>query len=171
MRLSFSPYTAEDLNSVLSIFESNIGEWFAEGERDDLVKMLENHLELNEAPNRHGWISIYHVGRLEGRIVAAGGFIAKDELSDISWGMVHAELRGTGLGRELLEYRLDLIRSRFPRVRSVLSQTSPAAAGFFARFGFITRYQQAKYWGEEIDLVGMELLWHGESLYRHPALW
>jgi [ribosomal protein S18]-alanine N-acetyltransferase len=171
MRLDFSPYLSADVEEILAIFDSNIGEWFADGEREDLIEMLNNHLELNESPNSHGWISIYHVGRLNGKVVAAGGFALKDELSEISWGMVHADLRGTGLGKELLQYRLDLIKTRFPEIRSVVSQTSPAAAGFFAKFGFETRYEEPKYWGNEIDLVGMELLWRGDSLYQHPSKW
>lgn len=171
MRLSFSPYSAADLDGVLAIFESNVGEWFSENEREDLVEMLDNHLGHNETPNQHGWTSIYHVCRLDGRIVAAGGFALKGELSEASWGMVHADFRGSGLGRELLQYRLDLIQSRYPEVRSVVSQTSPAAAGFFAKFGFEVRHEEPKYWGGEIDLIGMELLWRGESLYQHPSLW
>ncbi|MCG9895331.1 MAG: GNAT family N-acetyltransferase [Fimbriimonadaceae bacterium] len=90
-----------------------------------------------------------------GEIVACGGFEVLDGCGYLCWGIVDRGRAGKGLGRALLERRLELLRS-WP-VGSVFSDTAPVTERFFARFGFETFFRRPDHWSPGIDLAAMEL--------------
>jgi GNAT superfamily N-acetyltransferase len=169
--IEFKPFTREHVNGLEAVFKSNIGIWFAENELPDLYRQFESHEKMVRGDHHTKWQSTFDTMFLDGVIIGAGGFVALNELADLSWGMVHNSLHGQGLGKELLLHRIRRVREDFPTVGSILSQTSPAAAGFFAKHGFEERLTQPKFWGGELDLVGMELSFDGKTRYQHPDLW
>jgi ribosomal protein S18 acetylase RimI-like enzyme len=169
--VEFKPFERSHVAGLEEVFRSNIGIWFAENELPDLHRQFDNHEKMLRGEHHTKWKSAYDTMFLNGEIIGAGGFVALDELADLSWGMVHNSLHGQGFGKELLLHRIRRVQEAFPAVKSILSQTSPAAAGFFAKYGFEERLTQPKFWGGELDLVGMELSLDGKTRYQHPDLW
>lgn len=79
----------------------------------------------------------YLVIESDGRIIACGGYAIEPEkrTATLCWGLVEVARHGGGVGRLLLQTRLDAIR-RTPDVDAVELGTSQHTAGFFKRFGF-----------------------------------
>jgi GNAT superfamily N-acetyltransferase len=164
-------YQPGDIDSIERIFRSNVGHWFAANEWDDLQRELENFRIQGDEPNKYGWRMLFFVFEKNQEVIALGGYTFRGELCELSWGMVLADYHKTGLGKFVLQHRLAHIQENHPEIQSIVIQTSPAAEGFFAKFGFEVRLRQEMYWGGQIDLVGMELSFDGTSRYQHPDLW
>lgn len=80
----------------------------------------------------------YFVGEVPGDgIVAVGGLAIAETapVATLCWGLVRADRRGRGYGREMLRFRLELAAAR-PGLSDVLLDTTTASRGFFLRVGF-----------------------------------
>lgn len=118
-------YRSGDRGGCLEIFDSNVPEFFRPEERRDFSAFLDDPpgpLLVLEGPP--GWV------------VGFGGVADEgDGLGSLCWGMVHRRRHGQGLGRRLLDARLDLMRQD-PAFRAARLETIPATAGFFVKMGF-----------------------------------
>lgn len=121
------PYDpARDRDACLAIFRSNVPTFFGASEEADYAAFL-------EAPA--GRYLVLHTP--DGAIVAAGGYALDAQgLYALCWGMVDRRRHRRGLGRRLLQARLDAVRAE-GRAAAVRLSTSQHACAFFARFGFI----------------------------------
>jgi len=92
------------------------------------------------------------------KVVACGGYYTQAEagLAALTWGMVHRDLHGQGLGRRMLEYRLGEIRA-IPRIHTVRARTTQVTETFFRRCGFVASGRRADGFGPGLDLVELEL--------------
>ncbi|MTB51589.1 GNAT family N-acetyltransferase [Lewinella sp. W8] len=144
-----APYSPEDFSPTLSLLQANIPKYFAPEEYDDLATYLQQERED------------YFTGTLNGQLVAAGGinYLPDSRSARISWDIVHPDFHGRGLGRQLLQHRLDLLR-RNPQITSVSVRTSQHTHGFYAKAGFLLQYQEKDYWFKGFDLYHMELVFH-----------
>ena len=136
-------YRPDHREACLALFDSNVPRFFRAEERGD----FERFLESPPGP--------YLVGRIDGEIVAAGGYAEDQSQAGVwvlCWGMVAAPLHQQGLGRTLLHARLEAL-SEVPGLREVRINTSQHTSGFFERFGFTVT---------EIEQDGF-----GEGLHRH----
>jgi GNAT superfamily N-acetyltransferase len=149
-------YNATDRQACLDIFDSNCPQYFAPSER----KYIENWLTAqneerptypNSAEDR------FYVLEYEGKIVACGGFyLLKDENSaSISWGMVHADHHKKGFGRDLFQYRLEVVRQLRPGVK-ILLDTSQHTFGFFEKMGMKVKEVTEDGYGAGLDRYDME---------------
>ena len=70
-------------------------------------------------------------------VVGAGGYYIteKPEVARIAWDFLDPSVRGTGKGRQLVQFRLNKV-SQIPTIRSVEVWTSQLAYGFYEKFGF-----------------------------------
>jgi [ribosomal protein S18]-alanine N-acetyltransferase len=127
--IEFRKYTPSDLDAVVEIFRSNIPKYFTAPEEDGLRGFLKEYSED------------YFVGEIDGEIVAAGGIAQnEDESISLCWGMVRNDQIGTGLGKALTAYRLELAKENFPGKPMVVS-TSQHTSGFYEKLGFeMTRH-------------------------------
>ena len=127
VNLRFRPYAAADAGACLAVFDSNVPTFFAESERAAYATFLE------ECP------CMYLVGELaDGSIVACGGWFRTPDdatVAGLAWGMLHRELHGRGLGRQLFDVRLAGVRA-LGGVRALDITTSQHTERFFARAGF-----------------------------------
>ena len=124
MTMAIRPYTYEDLEAVVAVFRSNIPKYFTPPEEQGLRDYITEHPQN------------YFVGTIEDVIVACGGFaLNADRTVSMCWGMVRSSHIGTGLGRELLEYRIEAARALYGDLPLVVS-TSQHTRGFYERFGF-----------------------------------
>ena len=143
--MNLRPYTPDDLESVVSIFRSNIPKYFGSGEEPGLRNFLATRTEH------------YFVGEIDGEIVAAGGIARnEDETVSLCWGMVRDDHLGTGLGRILTEFRVALTVEQFGSLPLVVS-TSQHTQGFYERFGFRLTEHTPDGFGPGIDICKMRL--------------
>ncbi len=155
--LRFRLYEAGDLEACRSVLLSNVGPFFAEGEREEIEDVLRRLTEFAAGAPDRDEDSVWWVGEVEGRVVAMGGLEREGETVWLCWGTVHRDAQGRGYGSALLRHRLDEAPRLWPDARTALSWTAPATEGFYARFGFVTKERRPAYWGGELDLVVMEL--------------
>ena len=137
-------YQSEDKDAVMALIDLNIPEYFDESERHDFEDYLENERED------------YFVIEQDGKIVASGGinYFRDEHTARISWDMVHPDHHGKGLGRQLVDHRLAVIKST-PGVRNVIVRTSQLAHNFYAKSGFVLDEVKEDFWAPGFDLYLM----------------
>lgn len=119
------PYNQEDIAGVVAVFRSNIPTYFTSAEEPGLRDFLENERGDD-----------YYVLELEGEVVGAGGIgLNPDDTVSLCWGMVRSDRLGTGLGKQLTEFRIRLADEKFPG-RSLRIATSQHTSGFYEKYGF-----------------------------------
>ena len=125
--MHFRAYDPRDRAACLEIFDGNAARYFSPGDREAFAAFL-------EAP-----VAFYGVlCDDQGMVVSCGGLApsrSDPAAAVLMWGMVRADLHGRGLGRELLQRRLERLAD-FPDVRKVTLHTSHETAGFCAKMGF-----------------------------------
>lgn len=139
-------YQSADREGCLAVLDANTPDYFSPVERETFAAFLD------ELPGT------YLVLVDQGRVVGCGGYIPIPETRDAhtSWGMVHPDYKGRGLGKRLFQARLDAVRERgdADRVRVV---TSPQTESFFAPYGFKVTRREKDGNAPGIDLVEMWL--------------
>lgn len=139
-------YTPQDRDQCLAALDANTPDYFAPQERADYEKFLDD-------------ISgEYLVVEVAGRVVGCGGYVIVEDAdyAHTSWGMVHPDYKGYGLGKGLLDARLQALRG-VPRVKRVRVITSPATESFFRHYDFIVTRRERNGITSGIDLVEMWL--------------
>lgn len=122
-------YESRDLDACLALINSNTPKYFANEESDEFADDLTRRDGLPESKR---WP--FFVLETQGNIRACGGFaIQNDGVATLVWGMVAANEHRQGLGTALLNYRLQLLRTRAVRVEL---DTTPQSFNFYQRFGF-----------------------------------
>lgn len=139
-------YQPTDREGCLAALDANTPNYFAPEERADFERFLD---EVS---------GIYLVLEDAGRVVGCGGYIMVPETREAhtSWGMVHPDYKGRGLGKLLLEARLKAVKATggADRIRVI---TSPMTASFFVRYGFKETRREKDGIATGIDLVEMWL--------------
>ena len=139
------PYGTNDLGSVIAILRSNIPKYFFPTEEEELRVYLSQHSDD------------YFVLELGGEIVGAGGIaLNSDGTISLCWGMVRNDLIGTGLGKRMALYRMDMARLKWGD-RSFFTSTSHHTEGFYKKLGFKTFEHTPNGFGPGIDICKMRL--------------
>ncbi|HSI88040.1 MAG TPA: GNAT family N-acetyltransferase [Pyrinomonadaceae bacterium] len=139
-------YQPADLEPVIAIFRSNIPKYFGPEEEAGLRKFLRDFSDL------------YYILEKAGEAVGAGGIALNSNAETVSlcWGMVRSDHLGTGLGKELTEFRIRQSRDRFGNLPLVIS-TSQHTRGFYEKFGFELTEHTPDGFGPGIDICKMRL--------------
>ncbi|MBO6504512.1 MAG: GNAT family N-acetyltransferase [Kordiimonadaceae bacterium] len=139
-------FKPSDREGCLAVLDANTPEYFSPVERETFDEFLA------EPPGT------YLVLVDDNRVVGCGGYIPMPDTRDAhtSWGMVHPDYKGRGLGKRLFQARLDAVRKRgdADRVRVV---TSPQTESFFKLYGFEVTRREKDGNAPGIDLVEMWL--------------
>lgn len=144
--MKIRPYVAKDLNAVVAIFRSNIPKYFGPGEEQGLHDFL-----------RDTRAEDYYVVEMDGEVVGSGGIaLNDDETVSLCWGMIRRDHLGTGLGKELTKFRIDLSAEKYRGMAMVIS-TSQHTEGFYEKFGFRTVEHTSDGFGPGIDICKMRL--------------
>ena len=137
----------DDRTRCLALFDSNVPAYFADRERADFVAFLDDlrgpYLVIEDAA---------------GDVVACGGLQADDHDESIAvlcWGMVDRQRHRDGLGRQLLQARLDLIAAS-DLFKTVAIETTPFSRGFFERAGFVCAQVVSDGFAPGYDRVDMQ---------------
>lgn len=139
-------YEKKDREGCLAVLDANTPDYFAPEERATFGEFLQ------EPPGT------YLVLEDAGKVVGCGGYIPLPEtrVAHTSWGMVHPDYKGRGLGKRLFQARIDAVRERGDADR-VRVTTSPQTASFFLPYGFKETSREKDGIVAGIDLVEMWL--------------
>ncbi|SFN22849.1 Acetyltransferase (GNAT) domain-containing protein [Chitinophaga sp. YR627] len=116
----------------MEAFVSNVPDYFTSAEivqfEDWLDKMSEERMYWH-----------YYVVLSEDSLIGCGGFVYEEKLSRVTfaWGLVHRNFHKQGMGKLLLQYRLDRIRTLYPGADIILD-TTQFSYTFFEQYGFVT---------------------------------
>lgn len=143
------PYHPNDELEILNLLDLNTPKYFSADERDDLIDYLNHHIEQ------------YFVLELEGIIVGSGGinFSEDKTVGKISWDLFHPEYQGKGLGSQLTNYRIELLKC-LDHIQTISVRTSQVAYVFYQKMGFELLEVVPDYWAKGFDLYRMELAAH-----------
>ena len=138
-------YVPADLPACLALFDGNVPRYFTAAEGREFEDFLR--------AGPPGYLVVEQGGQLLG----CGGWALRDsDEARLCWGLAARELHGQGVGRALLEARLQAIRAA-GGVRRVTITTSQLSAGFFERFGFEVTEREADGLAPGLDRVEARL--------------
>ena len=140
-------YTPADRSACLAVFESNVPRFFVPPERAEFAAFLDGPL-----PGPY-----LVVEDDAGVVVGCGGYAVNPGtgVADLCWGMVASDRHGTGLGRLLLDARLE--RARAGAVDEIALHTSQHTRGFYERRGFRTERVVPDGYAPGLDRCDMRL--------------
>jgi GNAT superfamily N-acetyltransferase len=123
-------YTPADRDACLAVFDSNVPRFFVSPEREEFAAFL-------DAPPPGPYLVVEDDA---GVVVGCGGYAMGRGTADahLCWGMVARERHGTGLGRLLLDARLERVRADAAdgSIEALALHTSQHTRGFYERRGF-----------------------------------
>ena len=133
--LHIRPYLSTDREACLAVFDSNLPEYFAEGER----AYFEAFLDVEITAGARYYVVETDDDTGTGRLSACGGFSLNEGAVYLRWGMVARHAQGKGLGRRLLAARLQGIETTFQQQfpgQAIRIHTSPLTEAFYRQHGF-----------------------------------
>ena len=130
-----------DRQKVIELLQLNTPEYFAPEEEEDLIYYFDNHADN------------YFVVDINGQVVGCGGFnLTDDKLTGkISWDIIHPNYQRMGIGKQLLDYRINEI-SKIASVKFVSVRTSQHVYAFYEKAGLKLNEVVKDYWAKEFDL-------------------
>jgi ribosomal protein S18 acetylase RimI-like enzyme len=139
------PYASQDRDACLRILAGNTPEFFAEAERAEFERFLD------DPPGP------YAVVEKDGNVIACGGWYISDDglTARMTWGMVDPRFHGRGHGRQLLSFRVAAAKQGGARV--IRLSTTQLVSRFFERQGFETVAVHPDGFGDGLDRLDMEL--------------
>jgi len=143
--IKIRPYKDSDQEAVLHLLRLNTPKFFAAAEEEDFIKYLKEAID---------W---YFVVTCESEIVGCGGvnFPKESNEARISWDIFHPAFQGKSLGKQLLQYRIELIQSQ-TQIKEIIVRTSNLAWQFYQKQGFKLISIHNDYWAKGLDMYKMK---------------
>ncbi len=140
------PYKQLDKERLLAIFELNTPKYFDNKEANDFKEYLKQNGET------------YLTIEKNNKIVGGTGYYVneRDNSGRITWIFFDPNYSGQGLGKQAVDYCLNLLR-KDERVEKFIVTTSQLAYKFFEKFGYRISRIEKHYWGKGLDLYEMEM--------------
>lgn len=139
-------FLPEDKDALIHLFRLNTPEFFSPEEESEFLHFI-------DSPVEH-----YYVVEIDNHVVGCGGFAFDDPHTGvICWDMIHPDYHGQGIGKSLLEYRIDEIR-KFQDINSIIVRTSQLVYRFYEKSGFEVKQIVKDYWAKGFDLYRMEMI-------------
>lgn len=137
-------YKPADKSSVLELFQLNTPRYFHPSEKEGFSNYLDNE--------REG----FFVVEVDGAILGCGGMNYHGPTGMLSWGIIHPEHHGKGIGSLLTRHRIEVLKSN-PSVKEIITRTSQHTYAFYLKQGFKVVKTEKDYWGDGFDLYYMQL--------------
>jgi [ribosomal protein S18]-alanine N-acetyltransferase len=146
MEINIRPYELSDRNALETIFLMNTPKYFAPEELGDFLEYLDIFGDD------------YVVAVVNKRVVGGGGYWIRssDQQGGLSWAFLRPDYQGTGVGKELAQYRIEKIRET-GLAKTIMVETSQHSFGFYEKLGFKLLNKQSDYWSKGIDLYSAVL--------------
>lgn len=144
--IQIRPYTVSDKSAVMNLLRLNTPAFFAPAEEKDFEQYLE--IELED----------YFVVVENENIVGSGGinYFFDQKTARISWDMISPQFHGKGIGKQLVENRLQLLLKN-PEIDFIVVRTSQHTFQFYEKMGFEIKQVVKDFWAEGFDLYEMTL--------------
>ncbi|GAB2539011.1 GNAT family N-acetyltransferase [Rufibacter soli] len=135
-----------DKSSVIALLKLNTPDFFDPSEQKDLEEYLENKIED------------YFVVEENSEIIGAGGinYFPNEKIARISWDVINPSFQGKGIGRRLIEHRINHLK-RNKDVELIVVRTSQLVYKFYEKMGFKLIKVEKNFWAKNFDLYQMEL--------------
>lgn len=139
-------YSSNDRDSLMTIMRLNVPDYFAESEIADFEYYLTHEIDQ------------YFVIELNGELIGGGGINIDQagKKAKISWDLLHPEFQNQGFGRELLQYRLNLL-NEMKDLERINVRTSQLVYPFYEKNGFVLKEIKKDFWAKGFDLYDMDL--------------
>jgi GNAT superfamily N-acetyltransferase len=140
------PYKQEDKDDVLKLLYLNTPKYFDPSEEDGFVHYLDHERED------------YFVVDDQGTLIGAGGINYEDgyQTGIISWDLVHPDYQGKGIGRSLVQHRIEVMKGK-PGLTSIRVRTTQLTDQFYTKMGFQLEKTEKDFWAKGLDLYQMNL--------------
>lgn len=142
------PYKTEYKAQVIALLEMNTPKYFSAEEANDLIHYLDHEIEA------------YYVVKEDNKIIGAGGinYFLDEDLARIAWDFIDPNYQGKGIGRQLLQHRINAIKTA-NKVSKVIVRTSQLVYPFYEKSGFTLKEVKKDFWyvGYDLYLLEMEL--------------
>lgn len=137
-------YNSSDRDKIIQLFRRNTPLYFHPTEEADLVHYLDYQIED------------YFVFENNKEILGAGGinYEMESKTAIISWDFIHPSHHRKGIGRLLMERRLDHIQSK-KYFNKIKVRTSQLSYKFYEKLGFQLKEIKLDYWQKGFDLYLM----------------
>jgi ribosomal-protein-alanine N-acetyltransferase len=138
-------YSESDKPEVIKLLQLNTPEYFDPSEEIDFIDYLDNKIED------------YFVVLRKSKIVGAGGinYFPDENTSRISWDMIHPDFQGKGVGKELTQYRIELIKASSKNIEVIIVRTTQLTYKFYEKMGFALDKIEKDFWAKDFDLYQM----------------
>lgn len=138
-------YLSNDRDSLMTIMRLNVPDYFAESEIADFEYYLTHEIDQ------------YFVIELNGELIGGGGINIDQagKKAKISWDLLHPEFQNQGFGRELLQYRLNLL-NEMKDLERINVRTSQLVYPFYEKNGFVLKEIKKDFWAKGFDLYDMD---------------
>lgn len=139
-------YSNIDKPKIIELFRKNTPEYFDQSEEKDLKNYLNHNIED------------YFVYDVHSEIIGAGGinYFFEEKLARISWDMIHPNYQGHGIGKRLVQHRINHLNAN-PNIDLIAVRTSQLAYKFYAKMGFALEKVEKDFWATGFDLYQMQL--------------
>lgn len=140
------PFKVTDNEGLINIFNLNTPQYFAKHELDEFL----NYLQTSHA-------STYFVVEENERIIGGAGYEIRksDDSGRINWIFLHPDFKSTGIGRQVVQQLIQLIKID-TSVNKLVVRTSQFAFVFFEKLGYKTLLIEKDHWAPGLDLYLME---------------
>jgi len=140
------PYTPKDKTALINILKQHIPTYFEASEEQDFVNYLDNEIQD------------YFIVEHNSTIIGSGGinYFPEEKTARLSWDIIHPDMQKQGIGRELSQYRIKLIRSN-PSIDVLVVRTTQLVYPFYQKLGFELQKIEKDYWAKDFDLYQLQL--------------
>lgn len=154
--MKIRPYAPADHAACLAIFAGNLPRYFAPAELPDFARWLDAQ-DAGRLAYPESLAEPYFVVEEAGQVVACCGLgiLPGRPWLTMAWGMVRSDLHRQGIGRALLQHRLQLAATRYPSYMVALD-TSQHTYPFFEKLGFQIMKITPDGYGPGLDRYDME---------------
>lgn len=154
MKLAIRAYQTSDKQACLEAFESNVPRYFTKAEIADFDNFLDVFANKGGVNKTY-----YYVVVFENEVIGCGGFGDKDNTNIITlaWGLIHQNFHKKGFGKELLIFRLEQIKEKYPN-HILYIDTTQYSYGFFEKFGFEVTKITNDFYEKGLHRYDMQLL-------------
>lgn len=145
LAFSIREFLLKDISLAINLMHLNTPAYFSPKEEKDFIHYLEKEREY------------YYVVESGNTIIGCGGINFADHpgLAKISWDIIHPDFQGKGIGSQLLQFRIEKIKSLNPSAQ-IMVRTSQHAYTFYQKNNFTLKEVIKDYWAKGYDLYTMQ---------------
>jgi N-acetylglutamate synthase-like GNAT family acetyltransferase len=139
-------YSKKDKSRVIDLLRKNTPEYFDSSEESDFENYLESEVED------------YFVCEENSKIIGAGGlnYFQKERLARISWDMIDPSSQGKGIGKKLVQYRINHLNKN-SNIELIVVRTTQLVYKFYEKMGFELEKVEKDFWAKNFDLYQMKM--------------